>query len=974
MTSPSKNGTLVGHYAAKSPIANSSTNVVRMGQWYRVKSGTITYEGTTYNVGESFKAISLGASPTAESFNAGPNGVLEAIIKIKKYDAPLGAKYQETVIDNDFYDGKGMTADHFLKSYWRKEKQRFALSLTDTSGNITYARWLTDKEIPEQWKNSTDLDDLGNPIGFDMRIMPLNFGAPSIPDPLNPTPRYVLRHIGIELNGIDFSKLLSELNLNSYADLKKYYTGFAILRCPTDTKIIAQGSVYPCTKNQTYVPSGFSSTMKPMAARKMSQDNDGQLGASGQVANYYTFYSPDFQFRFNGNPSLASATEANIVGMYDYYGQDWYHRTQPLTDTIVAIDKNIAYSRGTFPYAVAGTNIPLNPNECAEEIDYAGAGAVGNTANWFDNANINGAAFMFGSSLGFSPSTVGCRTTVLSIPNIAPFPVPQGDLGRHVVNICNSKTSFYGGSSPAAKANNQYIPVNHYQAFDDEFLEMLNDTNGICNGIEVFGGDANLGLYTTLRATRKDGFYEYNHIVIFPLESHCNFSMRNGRFAPKNGADVFYSADPEVFNLNHAYANTHIISPYSALPNRFKSVNRYPYRGLFSLRKNPGEEIDGFRKFDLAAFRDVSGISGAITNFRAKSGKLFYFQKRAVGYIPINERQTVTSAVGSPTVIGQGGVMERYDERTNYFGNQHQFGLVDLPDGFIWIDVERKSLCSMSTGLEIIELDVAKGMNSFLQSNLKGDIFVNDRPTAGKGITGYYDPQYNRAVISILGTANDFTIMYDQLNTAFTGFVPFKAGIFHQFQNLILAMNPQHSYITPVNGMLIKAGTTVTDGVKSYVCKLDFYYASVPFATDIQHWDFLHSSEDVYLQNEGDICKWFGLVHPSKLVYYIQGEDLNVSKVFDNIEWRASKEFFDTLFAETTDQAAMDSDITNDRKNYEYRNKMWMGSLPVSLSGRLVDTKLQVTLLKQNQAGLPTISKNEQVVLFTSKCTFRDRK
>ena len=65
---------------------------------------------------------------------------------------------------------------------------------------------------------------------------------------------------------------------------------------------------------------------------------------------------------------------------------------------------------------------------------------------------------------------------------------------------------------------------------------------------------------------------------------------------------------------------------------------------------------------------------------------LFYWQDKAVGYLPINERITVASALGAPTEIGVGGVMTRYDERTDFYGNQNTHGLIENPEGFVWVD------------------------------------------------------------------------------------------------------------------------------------------------------------------------------------------------------------------------------------------------------------------------------------------------
>ena len=65
----------------------------------------------------------------------------------------------------------------------------------------------------------------------------------------------------------------------------------------------------------------------------------------------------------------------------------------------------------------------------------------------------------------------------------------------------------------------------------------------------------------------------------------------------------------------------------------------------------------------------------------AKNSRLFYWQEDSVGYLPIDERVTIPSVLGDPVQLGVGGVIDRFDEASDYFGNQHQFGLVDTPYG-----------------------------------------------------------------------------------------------------------------------------------------------------------------------------------------------------------------------------------------------------------------------------------------------------
>ena len=65
-------------------------------------------------------------------------------------------------------------------------------------------------------------------------------------------------------------------------------------------------------------------------------------------------------------------------------------------------------------------------------------------------------------------------------------------------------------------------------------------------------------------------------------------------------------------------------------------------------------------------------------------------QDLASNTVPILERQVVGGASGDATTIGTGGVVDRWDVLSSYFGTQHQWSIVETEYGFAWFDMNEK--------------------------------------------------------------------------------------------------------------------------------------------------------------------------------------------------------------------------------------------------------------------------------------------
>jgi len=82
---------------------------------------------------------------------------------------------------------------------------------------------------------------------------------------------------------------------------------------------------------------------------------------------------------------------------------------------------------------------------------------------------------------------------------------------------------------------------------------------------------------------------------------------------------------------------------------------------MHSNLKSNGEYIDSWIKYQPANYIDVDSKYGEITHLRKFNNKLFFWQDQATGLLSVNERTQITDESNLPLILGNGGVLDRYD-------------------------------------------------------------------------------------------------------------------------------------------------------------------------------------------------------------------------------------------------------------------------------------------------------------------------
>ena len=304
-----------------------------------------------------------------------------------------------------------------------------------------------------------------------------------------------------------------------------------------------------------------------------------------------------------------------------------------------------------------------------------------------------------------------------------------------ITNI-KKQVSQYGGASYANRSTNQYITCAAYKKYGGE--EQSSTVN-------VFGGDTYLGIFDyqqTAFWTKnnwEDSLGQKAHVQLYiPIESTINPYMRcdehyiqqtddtnlkNERIYHRTTVGMLngVSQDKEMYAYNAAYSVSD--SAIKLVPKSLYAVSDSVNNNRISVTesKTNGEIVDSWSKNKFANYLDVDNKYGQITNLVAFKDKLYFFQDNALGVASVNERSLITDDSGSSLVLGDGGVLSRYDYVLTDIGDSviNDKSIVTTGSTLYWFDNNKNVICSVGDNMKYLskEKNVQSYFNSLAQSN-----------------------------------------------------------------------------------------------------------------------------------------------------------------------------------------------------------------------------------------------------------------
>ena len=930
-----------------------SGSIVPDGKYEVTGTGVVKYGVTDYGqlevAGPYFTGVGGGVNYTVMSGTP----TVRACILIKKYQSQSGVnRWKSILLNDDYFDYRGMAATQYLRQYWSQETYRIGVLFYDLKGNPYYVKWIED-HVTQSYT------DKGGPT------------------------TYSAGYTSVQING----KVVNNLVIPA-ADINKI-SGFSIVRAPRDKQRLAQGLMFPTVRD--------NANIRPLSlARTTTDANYASYTAFGEPNNWF---SPDGLLQFSDFNQVAGNSlegECFVDPIAPYY-----------------IPNGVANEVYSKYYMYAGTRAQDIKIDRYDEVvpNQSIAGYYGgyDYANTFLETTAGG-PFGAANATGNSHALVLLQTPPLLVngePFVRNTPSATDSYQKMLMNYKVVKNNLYGGQSPQALANTLYISTGHYQPIDATFLSDNYDAGSdsyIVDEIQFFGGDSFLGIFDYCKTMYNDDLGStYNYFLFFPCESNANAWLRQGRTFVNSGgynaaSGIVYKEAAEQrleeFGVNSAYATDGSIIAYPALPESI-FIDRYPYRVRWAGAKSLGESIDSFRNFSQNDFRDLDGNKGQINNVRSRDGKLFYWQDHGIGYLPILERQVVGGAIGEATQLGVGGVIDRYDEINTYFGNQHTNGLIETEYGFAWFDFRRRAFLAMTVGGGIQEVSFVKGLESFFNdpslfyasqlTNSGYELQDNDIPLMGRGITGVYDPMYKMTYMTfkwvegedeVPTTWKSLTIGYYHPRNIFVGFFDIKGSIYKNHNNwLIGAKNINLASVQASTDYVI--GDTVKKDNVEYIAIINFTthnpvqaYEEPDFAGSLRWAETVSTNEVHLLFNTTAFCKFFGQVYNADIEFVINPKTGKPFTV-DNFLHVGNEVNYDVVECNSSDDTATES--TNSRF-YKYIDRTWQSSVPLGAKGRLVDYYMKAKFTLNNYTTNPTISRNLQKLFEFITSTFREKK
>lgn len=738
---------------------------------YRYRTDGTTLGGDGPNISYEFGTIAVRGDSTIElitgSQQIAPFRHTNPMYSASSISLGINGQNYPT---NQINDGmKYPYLSSLLKGYVRGEIYRFGIEFYDKQGRQTFAKWIGDIKMPELF----DLCPAAN------RKFEDGTAQGTVPD--YRTSFTIGDECWLNLLHVKF-------NVTVPAALTEQIGGFSIVRVDrtnADKTIVAQGIVFPTEMNTNalWVP-----------RRNTFADLNSVTGGTNTRLINPMLQAPDFLH--NGFPGVTAGDALKLVARLSKYNAN------------VDVDPSGGAAdlyRMEKLYTQQGVLTLTNPYpiSVAEIVPFGGTSGIASGAFPFynyDRASAN-------TSAALGTDTLFMETTVPL--DYATDGIASGTYRRFLANYTRSLTLQYGGNTYSQRSNNQYINCNVFQ-----FISKTSSSNTYT--LSVYGGDTFITIYDNQKeiknwaqTSRGTAANKYSYTSFFAVETAVNTELRYGLHVNKdldNDAGTDASAY-ETYDHNTVYSTNNDLVTFVAKPVDFVSVTENDNRVWASEPKISGEATDSWGIFKTNNYRDVDSTYGPINGVGILEGELMFWQDRAFGVIPVNQRvlvPTSTSAL-STLQIGAGDILEVESYVSTKTGSKHQWGICFGEASVFWYDALASKFYRYSKGGKEPLSDV-KGLQAWFPTNLTGRIQTTDNqiyknPSYNNnrcGIHCVYDYRYNEAVFTFIDsqringvyTEVPYTLAYGDQTGTFIGYYTHYPNLYLSDKHLIFSPNP----------------------------------------------------------------------------------------------------------------------------------------------------------------------------------------
>ena len=364
-------------------------------------------------------------------------------------------------------------------------------------------------------------------------------------------------------------------------------------------------------------------------------------------------------------------------------------------------------------------------------------------------------------------------------------------------------------------SNTEYFPISRYKFIELSKRELISTCyEGDCFLQRTY--IKQLGNPEAYAPTKMDNsvpnqvHWTFGIGIGFVTENNYNTAMRNAdnnnTYYPHVGVGnpALFFADNikrESTLLNTGYNVTLSPKAYQgfdeAIPFR---KTKYPTRIAYSNRHDPNSLQDGYRQFDLVAYRDFDFRLGEITNIVDFKSNILNVQQFGISMHPISEKAMMNDGSAGMLTLGNG---ERLPLKpisvTDLYGSQHQWSIFKTPMGVYGIDANKRKVWRITAEGGVEVLSDTKFINTYIISviNSYGSTYsdiidiIPDTPIYNKGIVTSYDQRYGDVIFTFLNQSGQSnTIAFNDKLNAFTTKYNFKSPFYISLNDNFYSIEP----------------------------------------------------------------------------------------------------------------------------------------------------------------------------------------
>jgi hypothetical protein len=650
------------------------------------------------------------------------------------------------------------------KSFKPNEVYRLAIQFKNSIGQVSYPKWICDYRV----KNDTTITPFvfsneGEGVSYlDGKIINLEFTVSNIPSGLE----WRILYVPIEEKDQSvfwgaFTLMFKNAEWNPspdkyLSDIVSYESGFY------DGHFVAPGEQTAYNANKTNIGKylEFISPEYCLGTKKnYSHYSVYNYVTSGNMIDTYTIGGGRASANIFSRTNLITITKAynstsNFGGTEEIDYQIDVEYSSNIEDSI-KLDGSDSYSRATVSL--------YNPDGPYSGIDGYPPSTTGNI-------------------IGFGMANKGrCQI-------VKPATQLNFSDGRVYYGCCyvDNFTSRYGGNTYNSRFNNTYSILSDFTSsstndvYGDtfvgifEYLRMISDNNlsFIKNNIS------------------SDAFFNVGtpEVLIFPTYSLFNLNLRSDNYLTRvfgnsgqymiheyagvyedttglNPDEFVYNQESDLYLYNKTYSRVFDAEVYTPKQPLSSIESSFKTRINASLGKVIGETTDSFLKIQPSSYIDVDGQYGEIVRLNVFNDRLYFFQKNAIGIAAVNERSQTTDSNGASIIMGEIGLLSRYDYLSINNGIS-QFNHVGLSSNSLYvIDDARKHLLKIDNGIE--KISITKNVNSIVNSWdwSDGRILYNKKYNEVLFIGKQSSSDTNHSALVYNEITQQFTAIYEYLYT-----------------------------------------------------------------------------------------------------------------------------------------------------------------------------------------------------------------